>query len=78
MKNAPHPNAARLFINWLLSSDGQTSWATVTTNNSRRLDVPVGDPERYAAPEIDYVYLNHERYEPDRQRAATIAREVLK
>jgi iron(III) transport system substrate-binding protein len=23
----PHPNAARLFLNWLLTSDGQTSFA---------------------------------------------------
>jgi ABC-type Fe3+ transport system substrate-binding protein len=78
MKNAPHPNAARVYINWLLSPAGQTAWATITSNNSRRLDVPIGDPERHAVPDVDYPYLNHERYEPDRVRAAAIAREVVK
>jgi iron(III) transport system substrate-binding protein len=41
---APHPNAAKLFINWLLSKDGQTAWSTKTMFNSARLDVPVIDP----------------------------------
>jgi ABC-type Fe3+ transport system substrate-binding protein len=41
---APHPNAAKLFVNWLLSKDGQTGWSAKTTFNSARLDVPVVDP----------------------------------
>ena len=44
LKNAPHPNATKLFVNWLLSKAGQTAWVRETQNNSRRLDVD-GPPE---------------------------------
>ncbi len=26
---APHPNAAKLFINWILTKEGQTAWSTL-------------------------------------------------
>ena len=42
--NAPHPNAAKLFVNWYLSREGQQLYATLNTNNSRRLDTNPGDP----------------------------------
>jgi iron(III) transport system substrate-binding protein len=41
---APHPNAAKLFINWLLSKDGQIAWSTKNEVNSGRTDIPVVDP----------------------------------
>lgn len=37
---APHPNAAKVYINWLLSKEGQTGFATVNGYISARLDVP--------------------------------------
>ena len=42
---APHPNAAKVFINWLLSREGQTLFQKVISlpgdaRNSRRIDVP--------------------------------------
>ena len=45
MNHAPHPNAAKVFINWLLSRDGQTLFQKVISlpgdaRNSRRIDVP--------------------------------------
>lgn len=39
-KNAPHPNAARVFINWFLSKEGQTAWQKYTGGNSFRMDIP--------------------------------------
>ena len=39
-KNRPHPNATRVFINWLLSKDVQYGLAKATEQASRRLDVP--------------------------------------
>ncbi|HEY7558378.1 MAG TPA: extracellular solute-binding protein [Candidatus Binatia bacterium] len=36
---APHPNAAKLYINWLLSKEGQTSFARGAGYISSRLDV---------------------------------------
>lgn len=36
---APHPNAARVYINWLLSKDGQTAYAKANGYISARADV---------------------------------------
>src|SRR5579862_1931365 len=41
---APHPNAAKVFVNWLLSHAGQTEWSSRSRENSRRLDVPPSNP----------------------------------
>ena len=35
-----HPNATKLFINWLLTKEGQTVLAQSYGNPSMRLDVP--------------------------------------
>ncbi|HXF34597.1 MAG TPA: extracellular solute-binding protein [Candidatus Acidoferrales bacterium] len=49
VKNAPHPNAARVFIDWLVSKDGQTFMETLGEQSSRT-DVPsnprLWDPKR--------------------------------
>jgi len=37
---APHPNAAKVYINWLLSKEGQEGFARVNGYISARLDVP--------------------------------------
>ncbi|MBI4288712.1 MAG: ABC transporter substrate-binding protein [Chloroflexi bacterium] len=40
VKGGPHPNAARLFTNWLLSPEGQKSYAESATSTPVRKDVP--------------------------------------
>lgn len=40
LNRAPHPNAARVFINWLLSREGQLAWQKSTNRNSLRMDIP--------------------------------------
>ena len=45
MNRAPHPNAAKVFVNWFLSREGQTLFQKVMSmpgdaKNSRRVDVP--------------------------------------
>jgi ABC-type Fe3+ transport system substrate-binding protein len=37
---APHPNAAKLYINWLLSREGQIAYQNATRENSMRIDIP--------------------------------------
>lgn len=39
-KDAPHPNAAKLYVNWILSRQGQLSWQEITDDNSLRMDIP--------------------------------------
>jgi len=41
---APHPMAGKLFINWLLTKEGQSIWSNGAHQNSARLDVPAVDP----------------------------------
>lgn len=45
MNQAPNPNAAAVFVNWLLSSQAQEYWAKDGLVNSRRADVPVTNPD---------------------------------
>ncbi|MBI4332667.1 MAG: extracellular solute-binding protein [Chloroflexi bacterium] len=42
MNRAPHPNAARLFINWLLTREGQDLWQKSAMQQSARVDLPPG------------------------------------
>ena len=45
---AAHPNAAKLFANWLLMKDMQTKLSKATNYNSRRSDVPPAAPQLVA------------------------------
>ncbi|MSQ28245.1 MAG: ABC transporter substrate-binding protein [Dehalococcoidia bacterium] len=56
LKNAPHPNAAKLFVNWILSKEGQAAYTQETLTNSRRLDVPPSVPEKYPKPGMKFAY----------------------
>ena len=40
IKQMPHPNATRVFLNWILSREGQMQWQKKTDNNSLRMDIP--------------------------------------
>lgn len=40
LSKAPHPNAAKLFLNWFLSAEGQMLWANTASETSNRKDVP--------------------------------------
>lgn len=39
VKNPPHPNAAKVFVNWLLGKEGQELYGKAMTQGTRRLDV---------------------------------------
>lgn len=53
---APHPNAAKIFVNWYLSHDFQQLYADTYKDNSRRVDTKPGnpDPERVMVPGVKY------------------------
>ena len=48
---APHPNAAKVYINWLLSQEGQTINARATGYISNRLDVPTDHAAPWRVPQ---------------------------
>lgn len=51
VKNAPHPNAAKLFVDWVISQQGQKAIEDLTTHTSLRSDVDndptVWDPNKW-------------------------------
>lgn len=62
MKNAPHPNAARVFINWLLTREAQTLYSRARQDNSARIDVPTDHmPDwRVRDPKAEYLQIDME------------------
>jgi iron(III) transport system substrate-binding protein len=76
---APHPNAAKLFINWVLTKEAQTSWATITTQNSRRIDgVPPGNPLYLPSPGKKYPTFESEGQLEEVNQIYALAKEVIK
>ncbi|MFI5374414.1 MAG: hypothetical protein ACHQ8D_07270, partial [Candidatus Rokuibacteriota bacterium] len=45
LNRAPHPGAAKVFINWLLTKDAQVVWAREVETNSRRVGIEPGNPQ---------------------------------
>jgi ABC-type Fe3+ transport system substrate-binding protein len=64
MSKAPHPNAARLFVNWVLSREGQSAWQKYTEVNSLRVDIPKTDlpPDDVPQKGVSYFMLNSAKY----------------
>ncbi len=58
LKKPSHPNSARVFMNWLLTKEGQTAYVGSTRENSRRTDVPQGDPDTAPQPGKKYLFLS--------------------
>ena len=84
LQNAPHPNAAKVFVNWLLSREGQMQvqkgrkGRPRTGSNSLRIDVPKNDlPEEIQRKEgTDYFDADDERFS-DRRPADRLFNEVF-
>jgi iron(III) transport system substrate-binding protein len=75
---APHPNAAVLFVNWLLSREGQDAYTSSTIENSRRLDVAPKAPAFAPTRGVEYTNLQKEDFAPLRARAAQVAQEAIR
>jgi iron(III) transport system substrate-binding protein len=58
LDRAPHPNAAKFYLNWLLSRDGQIAWQHDVGDNSMRIDVPKNDLNPLVVPKDGVNYLN--------------------
>lgn len=59
VNKAPHPHAATIFVNWLLSREGQLAWQRKTDNNSLRIDIPKDMlSDQRSVPRAGVKYLN--------------------
>ncbi|HEX3245043.1 MAG TPA: extracellular solute-binding protein [Chloroflexota bacterium] len=74
---APHPNAAKLFVNWLLTQEGQTFWCERTQQNSRRIGVPPGDPQFLPTPGKHYYEMENEEMLPIIAKTNELAKAAL-
>lgn len=73
---APHPNAAKVYMNWLLSRSGQLEWVKTLTN-SRRVDVPPSEPGSAMKPGRSYHNVQSEDMTAQRRRIQQLAKELL-
>lgn len=88
MRNAPHPNAARIFINWLLSREGQIQTqrvlAKIQPADSRRIDIPKDDvpPDVRRKEGVRYLDMDsrpeYSQIEPVRKLLNEVAKEAKK
>lgn len=78
INRAAHPNAAKIYINWLLSKEGQNIWAKLTSQNSRRLDVEAGDGDSLPQAGARYVSAQKQEHQEARKKVNQIAKEILK
>jgi ABC-type Fe3+ transport system substrate-binding protein len=84
LQNAPHPNAAKVFVNWLLSREGQMQvqrgrkGRPRTGSNSLRTDVPKNDlPEEIQRKDgVDYFDADDDRFS-DRRPADRLFNEIF-
>jgi iron(III) transport system substrate-binding protein len=77
VNKAPHPNAAKVFANWLLTKEAQTVWAKEVETNSRRVGVEPGNPA-YAAPKGKALQVDAEETLPEVVKTQDIAKAVIK
>lgn len=73
---APHPYAAAVYVNWLLSQEGQRAWVEVP-RNSRRVDVKPEEPKLSPKQGVEYFNGHHEKYAEIRTQLQEIARQVV-
>jgi iron(III) transport system substrate-binding protein len=77
ISKAPHPNAARVYVNWLLSREAHASWVKIVAENTRRLDVAGGPPDTAPRPGAYLKDVNREENMPYVTRAMEVAKSVI-
>lgn len=76
LNKAPHPNASRVFINWLLSREGQTVYSRSILQQSAREDISTDHLERVRKAGVKY-YMNKEDALLKRPAQAKLAEEIF-
>jgi iron(III) transport system substrate-binding protein len=78
VNRAPHPAAAKVFINWLLTKDAQVVWAKEVETNSRRQGVEPGHPLYLVPPDAKFMQIDAEENLPEVVKTQDIAKAVMK
>ena len=84
MNQAPHRNAATLFINWLLSREGQTTFQKIMNTpdlvmESMRVDIPKDPipPERRRRAGLNYIVMDTPE-RSDQEPVSKLLKEIIK
>ncbi len=71
---SPHPNAAKLFINWVLTKDGAALWAKHAETNSRRTDVAPSKPENAPDPKRNLIEMDRQELQNEWVKTQDLAK----
>lgn len=79
INQSPHPNAAKLFINWLLTREGSTLLSKAIAFQSSRVDVPIDhlDPAIIRDPKMKYITGDDEEYLLKEPEYRQLARQIF-
>ncbi len=79
VKNAPHPNAATLFLNWALTDEGQRIIAKGINYPPRRLGVPFESNDQFAVvrPGEEITYETDEAFYLDGAKTVHLAKDIF-
>jgi ABC-type Fe3+ transport system substrate-binding protein len=80
VRNAPHPNALKLYIDYLLSRDGQLEWSKAAGFASLRRGVPNDHVLDILVPKegTDYPDMSSEKYVKLRMELVEFLKPILK
>ena len=78
LDRAPHPNAAKLFVNWALTKEGQTAFARDVQTDSRRTDVTPLNPDDTPKSGRQYVSVTNEASIPDVDKTRNLLDELVR
>ena len=65
LASSPNKNAAKVFLNWILSRDGQSQFQKLTRENSLRVDIPkegIVNPYYLLDPKKEYLFTGLEEH----------------
>jgi iron(III) transport system substrate-binding protein len=80
LNKAPHPNAAKLFVNWLAGRAGVEAFANATLSASLRTDITYRNVPAFVFPQKNVKYLDTYDFKyvtEQRELAAGKARELI-
>jgi len=78
VNRAPHPSAAKLFANWLLTKEAQVQWAKEVEQNSRRVGIEPGNPAFLPPKGVKIFQVDAEENLPEVVKTQDIAKAVIK
>jgi iron(III) transport system substrate-binding protein len=80
LNRQPHPNATRVFVNWLLGQKTQAKLAEIAQMNSRRVDVKPGNAELAVDPLRigSYLQMSGEGSLEAKLKAQQLGKELIK